>query len=210
MLEFLPLIFGVFLAQVSPGPNMMAVSSISLGSGRKAGVMAAAGVASGVFVWAVLFTFGIGAIFKAFPEMITAMKLLGGGYLLFLGLKAIRAAWRGAKSGGDRAAMKTTDLRAFGTGFLVVLTNPKAALMWIAVSIFLASMSLSSMQFLLVGTCASLSAMAIYGSYALLFSTGMAMRAYGRAAHAIETTFGMVFGALGAKLIADGLRELRA
>ena len=210
MLEFLPLIFGVFLAQISPGPNLMAVSSISLGSGRRAGVMTAAGVASGVFVWAVLFTLGIGAVFNAFPEAITAMKLLGGSYLLFLGLKALWAACRGGKSGNGRAGMQTTALRAYTTGILVVLTNPKAALMWIAVSIFLAAANLTNTQFLIVGFCVSLSAMAIYGTYALLFSTGFATRAYGRLSHAIEATFGLVFGALGARLIADGLKELRS
>ncbi len=210
MLDFLPLIFGVFLAQMAPGPNLMAVSSISLGSGRKAGVMTAAGVASGVFVWAVLFTVGIGAFLKAFPQSITAMKLLGGGYLLFLGAKALLQAWRGSKAGNGTAGMRTTGSRAFATGFVVVLTNPKAALMWIAVSIFLASANLSNSQFLFIGACVSLSAMMIYGSYALMFSTGLAMRLYGRSAQFIEATFGAVFGVLGAKLIADGLKELRS
>ncbi len=94
MIELLPLILGIFLAQASPGPNMMAVSSIALGSGRKAGILTATGVATGVFVWAVLFAFGIGAFLNAFPETLTAMKLLGGSYLLYLGLKALRSAWQ--------------------------------------------------------------------------------------------------------------------
>ena len=210
MLEFLPLVVGVLLAQVTPGPNMMAVSSVSLGSGRRAGIFTAAGVASGVLVWAVLFTLGIGALFDAFPEAITAMKLVGGGYLLFLGLRAIRAAWRGAQAGVNGAGLTTTGPRAYATGFLVVLTNPKAALMWVAVSIFLASADLTNTQFLIIGFCISLSAMAIYGTYAVLFSTGVAMRAYGRLVHAVEATFGLVFGALGARLITDGLKELRS
>ncbi len=210
MLEFLPLIVGVLLAQVTPGPNMMAVSSVSLGSGRRAGIFTAAGVASGVFLWAVLFTLGIGALFDAFPQAITAMKLVGGGYLLFLGLRAIRAAWRGAKAGGTGAGMRTTGPGAYATGLMVVLTNPKAALMWVAVSIFLASANLTNTQFLIIGFCISLSAMAIYGAYALLFSTGVAIRTYGRLVHAVEATFGLVFGALGARLITDGLKELRS
>ena len=210
MLEFLPLIVGVFLAQVTPGPNMMAVSSVSLGSGRRAGVLTAAGVASGVFVWAVLFTLGVGAIFDAFPQTITAMKLVGGGYLLFLGLKALWTAWRGAKAGRSGASMKTTGRRAYLTGFLVVLTNPKAALMWVAVSIFLASAGLTNAQFFIVGTLVSLSAMAIYGIYALVFSTGAVTRAYGRLVHGVEATFGIVFGVLGARLVTDGLKELRS
>ena len=210
MLEFLPLIFGIFLAQISPGPNMMAVSSIALGSGRRAGVLTAAGVASGVFVWAILFTFGIGAVFAAFPGLVTAMKLLGGFYLFYLGVRALRAALRGPAVGSGGAGHSASGPQAYRTGLLVVLTNPKAALMWIAVSIFLASAHVSDAQFLLIGLCMSFSAMAIYGTYALLLSTGAAMRAYGRLSKFIEATLGLVFGALGAKLIADGIREFRA
>lgn len=211
MIEFLPLVLGVLLAQVSPGPNMMAVSSIALGAGRRAGVLTAAGVASGVFVWAILFTFGIGAFFNAFPESITAMKLAGGSYLLFLGVRAVRAAFAAAADGGgDAERLDRSGRRAFATGLLVVLTNPKAALMWIAVSIFLASAHLSHGQFLAIGLCMSLSAMTIYGTYAVLFSTGLAMRAYRRTARYVEAAFGTIFGALGVKLISDGIRELRA
>ena len=210
MIEFLPLVLGVLLAQVSPGPNMMAVSSVALGTGRRAGVLTAAGVASGVFVWAILFTFGIGAFFNAFPESITAMKLAGGSYLLFLGIRAVRAAFRFTETGGSKARLERTGGRAFVTGLLVVLTNPKAALMWIAVSIFLASAHPSHGQFLAIGFCMSLSAMAVYGTYAVLFSTGLAMRAYRRTARYVEGAFGAIFGALGVKLVVDGIRELRA
>jgi threonine/homoserine/homoserine lactone efflux protein len=209
MFEALPLIVGVLLMQATPGPNMMAVSSIALGSGRRAGVSTAAGVATGVFVWAVLFTFGIGAVLSAFPQSVTAMKLVGGGYLLWLGVRALRAAWRGSPGGTAAAGVATTSPRAYLAGLLVVLTNPKAALMWVAISMFLAASGLSSAQFLVVGLCTSLSAMAVYGVYALLFSTGVAQRAYRRLFRGVEAVFGAVFGALGARLVSDGLRELR-
>lgn len=209
MFELLPFILGIFLAQVSPGPNMMAVSSVAIGSGRRAGMLTAAGVATGVFIWAILFAFGMGALLNAFPETIIAMKLLGGGYLLFLGTKAVLTALRQADSGKTSPGVRTIGRRAYATGLLVVLTNPKAALMWVAASMYLASLNLSGLQFLAIGTCVSLSAMAIYGVYAMLFSTGLAVRAYGRFFKLIETAFGAVFGMLGAKLVTDGLREIR-
>ena len=209
MFELLPFVFGIFLAQVSPGPNMMAVSSVAIGSGRRAGVLTAAGVATGVFVWAILFAFGIGALLQAFPQSITAMKLLGGGYLLFLGTRAVLTILREPGSSEKSDAVRTVGVRAFSTGLLVVLTNPKAALMWVAASMYLASLNLSAVQFLTIGSCVSLSALGIYGVYAVLFSTGLAVRTYGRFFRFIELGFGAVFGMLGAKLVADGLREIR-
>ncbi|MXN66034.1 LysE family transporter [Stappia sp. GBMRC 2046] len=209
MLELVPLAIGIVLAQVSPGPNMMAVSSASLSSGRRAGIRTAAGVAAGVLVWALLFSLGIGALIEAYPGSITAMKVIGGGYLLYLGLKALKASFRPARSNGGPQAAATPSPKAFRTGMLVVLTNPKAALMWVAISLFLASASGSELRFLVIGFAASLSALLVYGAYAVLFSTGFATRAYGRFFRWIEGTFGALFGALGAKLLIDGLKEAR-
>lgn len=200
---------GVFLAQVSPGPNMMAVASAALGTGRRAGLATAAGIATGVFVWAILFAFGVGALLQAFPETVTAMKFIGGGYLLFLGVRALRSAFRPAAAmpaaGGGALRVRA----AYRLGLAVVMTNPKAALMWVAIAMFLASSGLSAAHFLFIGAGASVSAMLIYGTYAVLFSTGIAMRTYQRFFRAIEAAFGVVFGAVGARLLADGVRELR-
>ena len=175
-LEIATLIVGVLLAQVTPGPNMMAVSSYALGAGRRAGVLVAAGVASGVFVWAVSFAFGIGAILKMFPATLVAMKLIGGLYLLFMAARAIRSAFRPASGGAARAVARSSGTRAYLVGVLVVLTNPKAALMWVAISMFLASHGSTTVSNLIVGICATGSAMAVYGAYAYLFSTDVAMR----------------------------------
>jgi len=210
MLEIAGVFIGIVLAQVSPGPNLMAISSISLGGGRAPGLMAAAGVATGVFIWSALFALGIGAFLKAFPQTITAMRLLGGGYLIYLGLRALRTALApsSAHSHPERISMKLG--AAYRRGLVVVMTNPKAALMWVAISMYLASSGISKAQFLVVGLGASASAMAIYGAYALVFSTGIAMRAYARFFRVIEGGFGAVFGAIGAKVFVDGLRELKA
>jgi threonine/homoserine/homoserine lactone efflux protein len=209
MIEVAGVFAGVVLAQISPGPNLMAVSSIALGGGRVPGAIAAAGIATGVFVWSILFALGIGALLKAFPQAITAMRLLGGGYLVHLGLRALRTALSPStkKPKPERAPMLAAE--AYRRGLFVVMTNPKAALMWVAISMYLASLSLSKLQFLAIGLGASASAMIIYGTYALIFSTGIAMRAYARFFRVIEGSFGAVFGAIGAKVFIDGVRELR-
>jgi threonine efflux protein len=201
---------GIFLAQVSPGPNLIAVSSAALGSGRTPGLATAAGVATGVFVWAILFAFGIGTLLDSFPWTITGMRFLGGGYLVYLGLRALRSAFLAPTEGPVPEWTKTRVPAGYRRGLLVVMTNPKAALMWIAISMYLASSGISVLQFLAVGLGASASAMIVYGTYALLFSTGVVMRAYARFFRIIEGAFGLLFGAVGAKLVIDGAQEIRA
>lgn len=209
MIELLPLFIGVFLAQISPGPNLMAVASIALGSGRRAGVATASGVATGVLVWAVLFTFGLAAIFDLYPQTIIAMKMLGGSYLLYLAAKAGYSAWHHSSVQFKPDEAVVSPVMAWKTGILVVLTNPKAALMWVAISTFLASQNQSAAYFLVVGACVSLSAMAIYSTYAFLFSTGVVSRSYGKVSRYVEIGFAATFGLLGGKLLFDSIRELR-
>lgn len=210
MFEVAAVFVGIFLAQVSPGPNLMAVSSAALGSGRLPGLATAAGVATGVFIWAVLFASGIGALLKAVPQMVTAMRFIGGGYLVYLGLKALHAAVKAPASGDGPRGRDIRAGAAYRRGLLVVMTNPKAAMMWVAISMFLASSNLPSLYFLGIGAGAAISAMMVYSMYAVIFSTGVAMRAYARLFRVIEGGFGAVFGGVGAKLIADGLQEFRA
>ncbi len=208
--HLLPLLAGIVLAQSSPGPNMLAVASVSLGSGRPAGLLTVAGVATGTLIWSVLFAFGAGALLTAFPQLITAMKLVGGAYLLYIAARAIWSALRRKPSSASVGHASRSPLGAYLTGLAVVLTNPKAALMWVAIALFLASSGTGGLGFLGVGAYAATTAMLVYGTYAVLFSTGLAARTYGRFQRWIEGLFGAVFGALGGKLVADAVAELRA
>ncbi|MEO1090286.1 MAG: LysE family transporter [Pseudomonadota bacterium] len=209
MVEILTIFTGIVLAQVAPGPNMMAVAAASLGTGRAAGVSTALGVASGVLVWATLFALGVDAVVRTVPEAVTLMRFVGGGYLLWLAWRALRAA--AAPRSATRIATAPAEplAAAYRRGLLVVMTNPKAALMWIAISMFLAASEPTPQAFLLIGFGASLTAMLIYGAYALLFSAGPLTRAYDRFFRLVEVGFGAVFGVLGGKLVIDGVRELR-
>lgn len=206
MLELIPLFIGVFLAQVSPGPNLLATASAALAGGRRDGLSTAAGIATGVFVWAILFSLGIGALIAAFPDLLTAMKLVGGTYLILLGARALRTALTLRAWAAPAPRLRH---RPFLTGLAVVLTNPKAAMMWVAVSMFLAGSGVSGLAVLPVGVGVALSALIVYSGYALLFSTGFATRGYARVFRPVEAAFAAVFGAIGARLALDGLRELR-
>ena len=66
------------------------------------------------------------------------------------------------------------------TGVLVVVTNPKTALMWIAMATFLFAGGGTWVHVLLFGPLGSLSALAVYGLYAWLFFTHIATRSYQR------------------------------
>ncbi|MBO6815529.1 MAG: LysE family translocator [Rhizobiaceae bacterium] len=206
---YLLTLLGVMAAQASPGPNLVAVASVSLAQGRRAGLFVVGGIASGMLVWSLATAYGLATVLELFPYSLTAMRIIGGSYLLWLAIKGLNGAIRN-RPGTIRAAnVSLSDRQAWLRGFMVLLTNPKAVMMWAAVATFLFGAGLEPVEVLAFGPLGSLSGFLIYGGYAVLFSTGLASRTYQRFARGIELLFSASFGALGGKLVYDGLKELK-
>lgn len=211
MLEAFVLVWlGVISAQIAPGPNLVAVASVALAEGRSKSLMVVLGVATGMFVWSAATALGLARLLELFPMSLNAMRILGGGYLIWLAFRAIRSAISGGEHTISADRKHLTPLTAWRRGLFVVLTNPKAALMWVAVATYLFGAGLSAGQVLMFGPLGALSGLIVYGLYAALFSTSVAARFYSQFARRFEVVFAGAFGALGGKLIYDGLRELRA
>ncbi|MFI6922760.1 LysE family transporter [Nonomuraea spiralis] len=80
---------------MSPGPDFAVVVRRSALSGRGHGMAAAVGIAVGVSVWVVAAATGVAALLAASAMAFTVVKVVGAAYLLYLGVKALRAALRG-------------------------------------------------------------------------------------------------------------------
>ena len=78
----------------TPGPNHLTIITASVTAGRAAGLRAAMGIAAGALTWTLVTVSGIAVIFELFPPLYLALRLIGGGYLIYLGINAFRAAWR--------------------------------------------------------------------------------------------------------------------
>jgi len=116
------------LAWLSPGPNMLAVASVTVSKGRRAGVATALGLASGGLAWATLTIMGAATAFEIFPNAVLAFRLVGASYLIWLGYKYLRNAWTGQGAVMQIAQVDHSNWTAFRTGFVVIITNPKAVL----------------------------------------------------------------------------------
>jgi threonine/homoserine/homoserine lactone efflux protein len=112
---------------VLPGPDMALVLSNGLARGRRAAVETALGVNAGLLVWAVAAAVGIAGLLHASAPAFTALKLAGAAYLVWLGLRALAAAWRGT---GEAAPAQRRGSSPFRQGLLSNLLNPKIALVF--------------------------------------------------------------------------------
>ena len=121
-----------FALIVVPGPSVMFVVSRAVSLGRRAALVTVLGNAVGVFAQVVLVAIGVGAIVERSIAVFTAVKLLGAGYLVWLGIQAIRH--RRDASMALTASVEVRSQRGvFADGFIVGVANPKAIVFFAAI-----------------------------------------------------------------------------
>lgn len=190
------------LAIASPGPNILAVIGTSMGVGRASGIALALGVATGSFTWAVLTVIGLSALLSQYAAALFVIKIFGGLYLLWLAYKSFKSAMaRHDIEATELAGGKRTPLGYAKRGYIIQMTNPKAALAWIAII----SLGLTDGAPLWVGTVIVLGTFAlsivIHLLYAVAFSTPAMVRVYGKARRGIQGVLGTFFALAGLRLL---------
>ena len=116
---------------MTPGPDTAVTVRNTLLGGRFAGTFTALGISTGQAIWALATSFGVVALLVASEVLFQAVKYAGAAYLIWLGVQALIAAWRGTGNGtaaGVRSsATRLRPGRAFLQGLVSDLGNPKMA-----------------------------------------------------------------------------------
>lgn len=126
---FLAFLAATALFAYMPGPALLYTAAQTIARGKHAGFMAAAGIHLGCYVHVLAAAFGLSALFTVVPTLYFALKLIGGAYLVFLGVQMIRT--RIASGPMPDLPQKSTR-RAFLDSILVEVLNPKVAIFFIA------------------------------------------------------------------------------
>ena len=122
------------LLAITPGPGIFYVAARSLAGGRAEGIASSFGTALGGLMHVVAGALGVSAIVLASAALFTALKLLGAGYLVWLGLRTIMDARRcaGPDMVGHVSAPIMGTRCAFREGVVVEALNPKTAAFFLA------------------------------------------------------------------------------
>lgn len=120
------------LAVISPGPDFAMVTRNSYAYGTKIGLFAALGIAIGVQVHVFYTIFGVTLIIMGSSMLFTIVKLLGVGYLVYIGFKSFTNTQKINTEGGNFT--RPSSLAAFRMGFLTNALNPKT--MFFVVSVY--------------------------------------------------------------------------
>jgi threonine/homoserine/homoserine lactone efflux protein len=114
---------------VIPGPTILSVISYSVAHGRRANVPLVAAVALGDSTALALSLLGLGALLATSAVWFTVVKWVGGLYLLYLGIKLLRA---GAGPMADAPVAPTSRWRLFLNTYAVTALNPKGMIFFVA------------------------------------------------------------------------------
>lgn len=128
---------GLVLIVLLPGPNSLYVLSVAARRGVRAGYTAAAGVWCGDAVLMTLSAAGVASLLQANAVLFGIVKYAGAGYLTWLAVGMLRAAWGMWRTRRDEAADEASeaavaDERPYRRAFVISLLNPKAILFFVA------------------------------------------------------------------------------
>ena len=114
---------------ITPGPAVLFIVARSLEQGRLAGVVSAFGVGSAGILHVIVAALGLSALLMQSALAFGVVKYLGAAYLIFLGIKTLRAK---TDMSSIQTVGKSPLSRIFVQGFIVNLLNPKTALFFFA------------------------------------------------------------------------------
>lgn len=115
-----------------PGPAVMYIITRSATQGRKAGLVSVAGIHLGTLFHIVAAMVGLSAILAASATAFSAVKLVGAGYLIWLGAQSLRAYRRGMVATAPPTIEPRSLRKVFADGVVLNVLNPKTAIFFLS------------------------------------------------------------------------------
>jgi threonine/homoserine/homoserine lactone efflux protein len=184
------------LAAASPGPDFALVTRQSLLHGRTAGILTSLGISLGLAIHILYSAAGLAVVVSHSVEWMVIVKLAGGSYLIFLGIKGLRAKHHSADDNhGIPLATNSSAFRMITTGFFCNALNPKAPVY------FLSLFTVILLNLAIYGVWIMVLQMLWFASLACFFTNTAIRQRVVKLGHWIDRTFGVVMLALGLQVI---------
>ena len=193
------------LLNIAPGPDSLFIMARSAVQGWRAGFVACWGIGSGVFVHVFAAALGLSALLATSATAFTVVKIVGAGYLVWIGIGMLRVhAGADASLTAEATAPRVNRYRdIFRQGFLTNALNPKVALFFLAfVPQFIAPDAHSKpLAFIVLGVIFDVNGMLWCHSLALFTAFASCRLKVGASVGLwLNRTLGALFVALGARL----------
>jgi len=193
------------LAAASPGPDFVLVSQQTLSNGKKAGLLCSIGIALGLSIHILYSAFGLAAIIANSTTALWAIKLLGGSYLIFLGIKGLRAkpSAQPVTASRQSALNQLSATKTIGLGFLCNALNPKAPIYFVSLFTIVISADTSATHLAIYGIWMMVIQLAWFSLVTALFSTPKVSAKLQSAGYIVDRIAGGAMLLLGLKVLAS-------
>ncbi|MGN2612991.1 LysE family translocator [Aliivibrio fischeri] len=192
------------LAVATPGANVLLTINTALNYDRKIAAFSAFGVSCATLLWSFFGGSGLVILFSHFPQLFGLMKVLGGSYLLYLGMRQIYLT-RKIKRLGELTEINQTispsKRKVFISAFITSILNPKTG--FFVVSLFSVSMpeNMSATMILAIMITMASITLGWHLFLATAFSHESAKSVYARISGVMDYVTGGLFTIFGIKVM---------
>jgi threonine efflux protein len=189
------------LAAATPGPDFVLVSQQTLSNGKRVGLLCSLGIALGLSIHILYSSLGLSAIIASSSPALWGIKILGGGYLIYLGISSLNARTRIAETGTIEVVVERSTLKIIGLGFLCNALNPKAPIYFVSLFTIVLSQDTPAQHLLIYGLWMMALQLAWFSLLSLLLSRPSVTQKFQRMGHWIDRIAGGAMLLLGIKVL---------
>lgn len=189
------------LSVAAPGPDFILVSQQALVNGKKAGLLCSIGIALGLSVHIIYSALGLAALITSSLGAMWVIKILGGSYLIYLGVKGLRARPSNVLNIDHQPIKQHSLKRSLLAGFLCNVLNPKAAIYFLALFTVVLSPEMPLYQLAIYGVWMMILQFLWFALVTLVLSQPLFNKKFKRMGHWIDRVLGGAMIALGLKLM---------
>jgi threonine/homoserine/homoserine lactone efflux protein len=201
-----------FLALLSPGPDFVLVVKSAIKNNGKNAIGVAIGIASANALYITLCLIGVGSILAASIYVMVGLKIVGGLFLIYLAVQALRAHKSSYKNldisdSKNSDVIKTNFLKEFITGFMSGILNPKNLLFYL--SLFTVVLTPEIGFAFKLGLGIWMTAIVFLWDLSIIFllSTRKVRSKFTKAAYYIDKVTGALLGVIGFAIVKSALTK---
>ena len=204
---YLSIVGAGFFASAMPGPSFSIVLRNSVKESRKAGLVTTLGLAVGLLFYIAVVISGLAILYTKYPSIMSAIKILGGLYLLYLGVIFIKISRKNSSNDDIEGDMSVevahSNIQFFYQGFIANITNPNIILFVGALFMHVTEMPLSMQIF--SGISLTIVDIIWFSMVAVFLTQKKMMSIYKNKIHVIETIAGVILILAGINILVSAL-----
>ncbi len=194
------------LAAASPGPDFVFVSQQTLANGKRTGLLCSLGIALGLSVHIAYSALGLATIVAHSSELLSWVKILGGSYLIYLGVKGLRSKTLVGQRNNGVQRQPGSPLKTVSAGFLCNALNPKAPIYFLSLFTLVLSPDMPLYQITIFGLWIMLIQLCWFSLVVQILSIPSVNDRFQRAGQVIDRLLGGTMILLGLKLLLSRAR----